>query len=189
MTPASLTDTVLGMEPSATRASIWVWTSWLTLPVSTVVISAEIEAAGAWSTRVIVPWASTCSTVAILPSGSLTAVPTGIALSSSTVVTDVGSTCTNTAVAPGSSGSVTVVAVAPTSIARTACATWALVMPTMIALFGSGVTWISGVPFDRSLLRLSRSLLPASAVMTTSFAAATCAGSSPEIDDGQVVGR
>ena len=50
----------------------------------------------------------------------------------------------------------------------------------MIALFGSGVTWISGVPLDRSDLRLSRSVLPASAAITTSLAWATLAGSSPD---------
>ena len=72
------------------------------------------------------------------------------------------------------------VAVVPTRAARTSWATWAAVRPTMIALFGSGVTWISGVPLDRSDLRLSRSALSARAARTASLAVATSAALSPE---------
>ena len=42
------------------------------------------------------------------------------------------------------------------SAVRTWPATWAAVNPTAMALFGSTVTWISGVALTRSLLRLMR---------------------------------
>ena len=72
------------------------------------------------------------------------------------------------------------VATVPTSALRTSWATWAAVRPTMIDLLGSGVTWISGVPLDRSDLRLSRLVLSDRAARTASFATATCEASSPE---------
>ncbi len=50
----------------------------------------------------------------------------------------------------------------------------------MIALLGSGVTWISGVPVDRSDLRLSSSALSDRASRTASLAALTSSASSPE---------
>ena len=85
----------------------------LTLPVSSSAISAVIDAAGDSSMRVIEPWASTCSTVAIWPSGTLATVPTGSAWRSSTDVTWSGSRRTKIAVAPSSSGSWTRVADVP----------------------------------------------------------------------------
>ena len=42
-----------------------------TAPVSSLVISAVIDAAGAWSMRVMLPWTSACSTEATSPSGTL----------------------------------------------------------------------------------------------------------------------
>ena len=74
-------------------------------------MSAVIDAAGEPSMRVIEPWASACSTVAIWPSGTLTTVPTGSARSVSTDVTWSGSRRTTIAVVPSSSGSWTWVAV------------------------------------------------------------------------------
>ena len=54
--------------------------------------------------RVIEPWTSTCSTVAIWPSGTLTTVPTGSVRSVSTDVTWSGSRRTTIAAVPSSSG-------------------------------------------------------------------------------------
>ena len=62
-----------------------------------------------------------------------------------------------------------------TSAARTWPATWAAVMPTVIALFGSTVTWTSGVALTRSLLRLTRSGWSASAARIAVVALSTSA--------------
>ena len=59
------------MVPSASSASIVAWTDADTAPVSSLRISAVIRAAGAWSMRVMLPWTSTCSTVATCSSGTL----------------------------------------------------------------------------------------------------------------------
>ena len=143
-------------------------------------ISAEIEAAGDSSIRVMEPCALTSSTVATVSSGALTTVPTGSWRRSSTDVTLAGSAWTKTSTASPLWPITIRVAVVPTSAARTSWATWAAVRPTAIALFGSGVTWISGVPLDRSDLRLRRSVLSARAAITASLPFATSAASSPE---------
>ena len=62
-----------------------------------------------------------------------------------------------------------------TSAARTWPATWAAVMPTVIALFGSTVTWTSAVAFTRLLLRLTRSGWSASASTIAVVALSTSA--------------
>ena len=135
------------------RASICDWTDFETAPVSLLVISALIDAAGDSLIRVMLPWTSACSTVATWPSGTVLTVPTGRALSSSMDVVAAGSTWTMSDMGlPGSR--VTVVAVVATSAERTSPATCAAVRPTVMALFGSTVTWISGVAFTRSLFRL-----------------------------------
>ena len=113
VTPASRTSTVDGIWPAVTRPSISVWTAALTAPVLASAMSAVIDAAGEPSMRVIEPWASACSTVAISPSGTLATVPTGSVRSVSTDVTWSGSRRTTIAVVPSSSGSWTWVAVVP----------------------------------------------------------------------------
>ena len=55
------------------------------------------------------------------------------------------------------SGDWIVVAVCATSADRTWFETCAALIPTAIALFGSTVTWTSGVALTRSLFRLARS--------------------------------
>ena len=67
-----------------------VWTLFDTAPVSLLVISAEIDEDGAWSMRVMLPWTSACSTVAICDSGTFATVPTGSAARASTDVTALG---------------------------------------------------------------------------------------------------
>ena len=87
VTPASsIVDAVRDLA-GGHEASISCWTSRETAPVSSLAISAETVAAGAWSTRVMLPWAATSSTAAIVPSGTVTAVPTGSSRSVSTLVT------------------------------------------------------------------------------------------------------
>ena len=62
-----------------------------------------------------------------------------------------------------------------TSAARTWPATWAAVIPTVMALFGSTVTWTSGVALTRLLLRLTRSGWSASDAMIAVVAVSTSA--------------
>ena len=76
VTPDSVTVT-LGSLPAAWRLSIAFWISVDTPPVSLLVVSAEMVAAGDWSTRLMRAWLSTGVTVATVPSGILPA-PTGI---------------------------------------------------------------------------------------------------------------
>ena len=66
-----------------------------------------------------------------------------------------------------------------TSAARTWAATWAAVIPTEIALFGSTVTWTSGVALTRSLLRLVMSGWSLSAPTIATVALSTSAAISP----------
>ncbi len=142
--------------------------------MSSLVISAVIEAAGFWSILVMLPWTSTCSTVAIVPSGATPTVPTGRALRSSTEATAFGSSWTTTwTVCP--SADWTLVAGWATSAARTWPATWAAVMPTVIALFGSTVIWTSDVALTRSLLRLASPGSSASAARMAVVALSTSA--------------
>ena len=140
--------------------------------MSSLVISAVTEAAGCWSIRVMLPWTATCSTVAMVASGTFVTVPTGSALSASTDATSAGSTWTMTLIVCPS-GDWMVVAVCATSADRTWFETCAALIPTAIALFGSTVTWTSGVAFTRSLLRLARSGWSASAATTASVPLAT----------------
>ena len=115
----------------------------LTAPVSTLAMSALIDAAGEPSMRVIDPWAFACSTVAIWPSGTLTTVPTGTS-GASTDVTWSGSRRTTIAACrlvgrwTGRRR--------PDERRADLLATCAVVRPTRIDLFGSRVTRISGVP-------------------------------------------
>ena len=113
------------------------------------------------------------------PSGTVATVPTGSARSVSTPFTWAGSTWTNTGSGSCAGSTRALVASWPTSAVRTSPATWAAVSPAPMALLGSTTTWTSGVPFDRSVLRLRRSGLSARAFITSSVAAATAAVSSP----------
>ena len=171
MTPA-------GIAPAASRASISAWTDCDTAPVSSLVISPLIVAAGASSTRVMLPWTSACTTVATSASGTVRTVPTGRASRSSTEVVASGSIWTTRAMGlPGSN--VTVVAVVATSAERTSAATWAAVNPTEMALFGSTMIWISGVALTRSLLRLMTPGVSSRAARTATEASSTSTGSGP----------
>ena len=117
LTPASSTVTPAGIVPTASSASISAWTDCDTAPVSSLVISPLIVAAGASLTRVMLPWTSVCTTVATSASGTVRTVPTGRASRSSTEVVAAGSTWTMSAIGlPGSK--VTVVAVVATRADR-----------------------------------------------------------------------
>ena len=146
--------------------------------MSSLVISAVIDDAGFWSMRVMLPWTSTCSTAAICPSGTLATVPTSRALRSSTDATAVGSSWTMTEIVCPSDD-LTEVAFWATRAERTWFDTWAALIPTVIALFGSTVTWTSGVALTRSLWRLRRSGWSASPARTASVALATSSAVSP----------
>jgi hypothetical protein len=65
-----------------------------TAPVSLLVMSAVIDADGAWSMRVMLPWVATEATSATELSATLAPVPTGSALSASIEVTRAGSSRT-----------------------------------------------------------------------------------------------
>jgi hypothetical protein len=118
----------------------------------------------------------TCSTVATADS-TFVVTPTG-----STEVLDlvVASGSILTMTSTGSVGSIdTVVAVDAVMALRTSAPIWAAVDPTVIALFGSTVTWISSVSVTRSLRRFARSVRSDRALTTASVATCTWAGSSP----------
>ncbi len=65
-----------------------------TPPVSLLVMSAVIEADGAWSIRVMLPCVATSATSATELSATFAPVPTGSAWSASTLVTRAGSSRT-----------------------------------------------------------------------------------------------
>ena len=132
------------------------WTPLETAPVSSLVISAVIVAAGDWSIRVMLPWTSACSTSAIVPSATLVGRPHGQLAERSTEFRPAGSSRTTRAIGSAVGEVRTRSRSSPTSAVRTSPPTWAAVSPTPIALFGSTVTWISGVAFDEVALEVEQ---------------------------------
>ena len=178
VTPENRTSTPAGIEPAAFSLLTVAWAAVDAPPVSLPVTSAVIEADGAWSIRVMLPWVATWLTSATEPSATFVPRPTGSALRESTDVTRAGSSWTYRSIGPPSA-SWTRVTSAPTSAERTWPATCAAVRPAENALLGSTVTSIWGVALTRSDLTLARSGLAWSAVTTASVAVVTAAGSAP----------
>ena len=86
-----------------------------------------------------------------VPSGTLATVPTGSCAELLDAMSRPRGRPGRSRRSAGPSPSVTWVTVWATSALRTSLATWAAVSPTPSALFGSTVTWISGVALTRSL--------------------------------------
>ena len=126
-----------------------------TAPVSSVVISAETVAAGAPSTRVTVPWISTCSTLATWPSGCVPTVPlTGSARRPSTPSTPSSSSRRIVSTTWPSSSAYEPIDW-PTSTLRRAEPICAVEEPIMAARLGSTATEIWGASATASLATLS----------------------------------